>query len=141
MAEAIFNHKVEKMGLSTQLKADSAGTANYHVGETPDPRTIETVEKNDIKIDHLGQQFKHYHASEFDYLIGMDQSNISNMMMELRGNYQEKVLLMRDFDPSGRGKDVPDPWYGGMSGFDNVYDILDRSIEELIGFLKKEYHL
>ena len=141
MAEAIFNHKVNEIGLNDTLMADSAGTANYHVGEDPDPRTIDTVRKNNILIEHRGQQFKHHHASEFDYLVGMDHSNINNMMVELRGDHGEKVLLMRDFDPSGKGKDVPDPWYGGMGGFDNVYDILDRSIDELIAFLKKEHNL
>lgn len=141
MAEAIFNHKIDKMGLYDALWADSAGTANYHVGENPDPRTVETVEKNNIKINHKGQQFKQHHVNEFEYLIAMDESNRSNMMVEMRGNTQNEVMLMRDFDPSGQGKDVPDPWYGGMGGFDDVYDILDRSIEEFISFLRKEHNL
>ena len=69
MAEAIFNHKVKEKGLSDQYKGDSAGTANYHIGDQPDPRTVETVAKNGIKIHHYGQQFQRSHADEFDYLI------------------------------------------------------------------------
>lgn len=138
MAEAIFNDKVEKLGLSDRFKADSAGTANYHVGENPDPRTVETVEKNNITIDHKGQQFKARHAEQFDYLIGMDESNRRNMMLELK-DPSHHILLMRDFDPMGKGLDVPDPWFGGISGFDEVFEILDRSIDELIAFLQEKH--
>ena len=136
MAEAIFNHKVKEFGLETHLIGDSAGTANYHVGENPDPRTIETLEKKSIMIRRKGQQFKREHADEFDYLIAMDQSNKQNMLREL-GNINQEVLLIRDFDPSGNG-DVPDPWYGGMSGFDQVFDILDRSIDRLVDYIRKD---
>jgi len=141
MAEAIFNHKIAQMGLSAHFQADSTGTANYHVGEDPDPRTVETVEKNNITISHKGQQFKKNHDSEFDYLIAMDQSNKENMLLELKATDQNQVMLMRDFDPAGKGKDVPDPWFGGMQGFDDVYGILDRSIEELIHYLRKEHRV
>lgn len=141
MAEAIFNDKIRKNDLESYFKADSAGTANYHVGENPDPRTVEIVQKNNIAISHRGQQFKRHHASEFDYLIGMDQSNINNMMRELKDSNEEKVHLMRDFDPNGKGLDVPDPWFGGIKGFDDVFDILDRSIDEFIHYLKEENNL
>ena len=136
MAEAIFNHKIQEKGLSLQFKGDSAGTANYHVGDKPDPRTVDTVEKKGIKISHRGQQFKKFHADEFDYLVAMDSSNQKNMTLELHG-LGKKVWLMRAFDPVENG-DVPDPYYGGINGFDQVYDILDRSIENFIEFLKKE---
>lgn len=141
MAEAIFNDKIAKKGLESYFSADSAGTANYHVGESPDPRTVETVQKNNISISHRGQQFKRHHASEFHYLIGMDQSNINNMMRELRGSNEDQVFLMRDFDINGKGMDVPDPWFGGIGGFDEVYDILDRSIDEFIHFIKEENNI
>jgi len=140
MAEAIFNHKIDKKGLKSHLIADSAGTADYHVGEDPDPRTVETVQKKNIFIHHKGQQFKKNHSSEFDYLIAMDSSNKNNMLTELGGQADDKVYMMRDFDPIEKG-DVPDPWYGGMNGFDKVYDILDRSIDNFIEFLKKEHNL
>lgn len=137
MAEAIFNHKIREKGLSERFIADSAGTANYHVGEKPDPRTIETVEKNMISIDHRGQQFKKKHSKEFDYLIAMDESNRTNMRTEIE-NPDIHVLLMRDFDSLGKGQDVPDPWFGGMKGFDDVYDILDRSIDQFITYLQEQ---
>ena len=136
MAEAIFNHKIQEKSLENQFKGDSAGTANYHVGDYPDPRTVETVSKNGIKIHHKGQQFKRNHADEFDYLIAMDSSNQRNMLIELAG-HSKPVYLMRDFDPVEKG-DVPDPYYGGINGFDQVFDILDRSIDNFIDHLLKE---
>ena len=130
MAEAIFNHKIQEKELSKHFVADSAGTANYHVGDYPDPRTVATVSKNGIKIHHQGQQFKKVHTAEFQYLIAMDSSNRQNMLREI-GDDQVKVFLMRDFDPMEKG-DVPDPYYGGTGGFDQVFDILNRSIEKFM---------
>ncbi|MEM0938897.1 MAG: low molecular weight protein-tyrosine-phosphatase [Bacteroidota bacterium] len=136
MAEAIFNHQVKKKGLMNYFLADSAGTANYHIGEDPDPRTIETVEKHHIAINHKGQQFEKMHAKAYDYLVAMDSSNRANMKIRL-GNENKHIYLLREFDPKGYG-DVPDPWYGGLKGFDEVYHILDRSIKEFMEFLQKK---
>lgn len=136
LAEAIFNEKIKKKGLQSSIMADSAGTANYHVGENPDPRTVEVASNHSIPVDHKGQQFKKKHASEFDYLVAMDRSNHQNMIIEM-GNEPDSLFLMRDFDLVGKGKDVPDPWYGGMNGFEDVYEILDRSIDEFIAFIQK----
>ncbi|MEQ9467541.1 MAG: low molecular weight protein-tyrosine-phosphatase [Ekhidna sp.] len=140
LAEAILIEKVKKMGLAHKIAVDSVGTANYHVGENPDPRTIEIAEKYGIPVNHRGQQFKKYHQNEFDYLLAMDASNYQNMVKEM-GEDPEKLMMMRDFDPDGKGKDVPDPWYGGMNGFEEVYQILDRSADELLNFLKEKHNL
>ncbi|MFK7951978.1 MAG: low molecular weight protein-tyrosine-phosphatase [Ekhidna sp.] len=136
LAEAIFNEKIKQKGLSNQFKADSAGTANYHVGEQPDQRSIDISLSHDVPIDHKGQQFKKRLASQFDYLVAMDNSNLQNMISEI-GSKPSFLFLMRDFDPDGKGLDVPDPYYGGLNGFENVYQILDRSIEELIVYLNE----
>lgn len=140
LAEAIFNRKLENEGLSTKLMADSAGTSDYHIGENPDPRTIEIAQKHQTPISHKGQQFKKHHKEEFDYLIAMDHSNLQNMIREM-GENPFKLMLMRDFDPKGKGEDVPDPYFGGANGFENVYQILDRSIDEFLDFLRKEHDL
>jgi len=137
MAEAIFNYKVKEMGLASRLISDSAGTAGYHIGESPDPRTIETVTKNGISIKHLGQQFNQNHGTTYDYIIAMDTSNKRNILDELNGSNEHKVYLMRDFDPIEKG-DVPDPYYGGKSGFSHVFEILSRSIDELIVYIRKD---
>jgi protein-tyrosine phosphatase len=140
LAEAIFNEKIKKNELSGKLIADSAGTASYHVGESPDPRTIEVASNHGIPVSHKGQQFKKRHSDEFDYLIAMDSSNYQNMLTEI-GDQPGSLFLMREFDKEGKGKDVPDPYYGGMNGFEEMYQILDRSTDELLKFLQKKHDL
>ena len=140
LAEAIFHQKIENQSLKGKLSTNSAGTAGYHVGEKPDPRTIEIAEKNNIPINHRGQQFEKYHAKEYDYLIAMDHSNFQNMITEI-GDQPENLLLMREFDSLGKGQDVPDPYYGGIDGFEKMYQILDRSLDEFLNFLKEKHDL
>ncbi|WP_370089455.1 low molecular weight protein-tyrosine-phosphatase [Ekhidna sp.] len=140
LAEAIFKEKLKNEQLTHKISCDSAGTANYHVGENPDPRTIEIAIKHGIPVDHKGQQFKNKHKDEFDYLIAMDQSNYQNMVREM-GETPSSLILMRDFDPYGKGEDVPDPWYGGMNGFENVYQILDRSLDNFLLHIRNEHNL
>lgn len=140
LAEAIFNHKVNQKGIKQRITSNSAGTAHYHVGEPPDPRTITIAQKNNILIDHVGQQFKQHHATEYDYLIAMDYSNRRDMIHEMN-NEPNSLYQMRDFDPHGKGLDVPDPWYGGLDGFKEVFQILDRSSENLLNYIVREHDL
>ena len=140
LAEAIFSQKIENQSLKGKISTDSAGTAGYHIGENPDPRTVQIAEKYGIPVNHRGQQFTKNHAETFDYLIAMDHSNFKNMAIEIGGE-PEKLLLMRDFDPKGKGEGVPDPYYGGIDGFENMYQILDRSLDEFLKFLKEKHDL
>lgn len=80
MAEAIFKHEVEKANLENRFnKIDSFGTSNYHVGESPDHRTVSICKQHGVKINHKGKQIKTKHFDEYDYIIGMDESNINNL--------------------------------------------------------------
>ncbi|MBC6410794.1 MAG: low molecular weight phosphotyrosine protein phosphatase [Ekhidna sp.] len=137
MAEAIFNNKVRKLGIESKYISDSAGTASYHIGEDPDSRTVEIVKKNGMKINHLGKQFLKKHGEDFDYIIAMDASNRKNILNEIMGSNKHKVYLMRDFDPLEKG-DVPDPYYGEEGEFDNVFKILNRSIDAFINHIRSE---
>jgi protein-tyrosine phosphatase len=138
LAEAIFKHKVKERGLDRWIQADSCGTSNYHIGDTPDPRTIANASKNGIIIDHCGRQLTEQDLGDFDYILAMDNSNYNNIL-KLPGSsqYAHKVKLMREFDPSGKGE-VPDPYYGGEKGFQEVFDILDRTMEKFLQHLEKE---
>lgn len=140
LAEAIFNQKIKENKLESSLFCDSAGTANYHVGDFPDPRTIEVANNHSVPVNHLGQQFKKSHMDEFQYLIAMDRSNYQNMVREM-GSEPENLFMMRDFDEKGKGQDVPDPYYGGMNGFEEMYQILDRSTDEFMHFLKEKHEI
>ncbi len=132
LAEAIFNHQVAAKGLQDLFEADSCGTANYHIGDPPDPRTLRNASKNGVSINHLGRQLSRDDFSRFDHILVMDQSNLHNALRLAPPEHHTKVQLMRTYDPLGPGRDVPDPYYGNEKDFQEVFDILDRSVEKLI---------
>jgi protein-tyrosine phosphatase len=136
LAEAIFNEKIRLKGLQKEFQSDSCGTGNYHIGDWPDDRTIRCANKNGIPIKHLGRQLDHSDLEKFDLILAMDSSNLKNILSLADESNQSKVKLMRDYDPKGKG-DVPDPYYGGEKDFDEVFEILDRSIESLIQNISK----
>ncbi len=132
MAEGIFKHKVEERGLTHLFEIDSAGTAAYHVGNLPDERMRETAYSHGILLNSKARQAVAEDLEEFDLILAMDKSNHRNLLkLALNGN-AEKVRLMREFDTKAESMDVPDPYYGGVAGFEEVYQILDRSCNQLL---------
>lgn len=135
LAEAIFNHKIQNKSLADAFVADSCGTANYHVGDWPDPRTIKNARKNKVEINHVGRQLTPLDLDTFDLILAMDQSNLENILrLPNASAHQQKIRLVRSYDPSGLG-DVPDPYYGTEKEFQEVFEILERTIENLINEL------
>ena len=137
LAEAIFVHKIRELGLAGELVADSCGTANYHIGDMPDPRTIRNAFKNGILMSHLGRQLSAKDLEAFDLILAMDQSNLANI--KRLGNASQhfhKISLMRSYDPIGKNLDVPDPYHGDEKDFQEVFEILDRSTDQLIAQLR-----
>lgn len=138
MAEAIFKHKIHHKNLHPFVEIDSCGTSNYHIGDIPDPRTIATVIKNGIKIDHYVRQLTTEDLEEFDYILAMDRSNHQNILRLSTNEAQaEKVLLMREFDSLGKGEEVPDPYWGDERSFQEVFDILNRSTDNFLRHLEE----
>jgi len=140
LAEAVFNHKIKKYKLESFFQADSCGTGNYHLGGSPDHRTIFTARKNGVAINHRARQLSDVDLIEFDQIIAMDESNEFNILrLPSASQYKHKVRLMRAYDPHGPG-DVPDPYHGAEADFQEVFEILDRSIEQFIIELKATQH-
>lgn len=140
LAEAIFNHKIRERNLADQVEVASCGTANYHIGDTPDPRTIKNALKNGVVIDHLGRQLSAQDLESYDYILAMDRSNHNNILrLENAKHHSHKIKLMRSFDLNPAGDEVPDPYYGDEAGFQNVFDILSHSIDSFIHHLEKEH--
>ncbi|HYC85893.1 MAG TPA: low molecular weight protein-tyrosine-phosphatase [Chryseosolibacter sp.] len=139
LAEAIFRHKIKKKGLAEDIEADSCGTSNYHIGDPPDPRTIQNAVRNGIAIEHCGRQLSIDDLASFDYILAMDKSNYQNIL-RLAGTegVRSKLKLMREYDPVQTG-DVPDPYHGGEEGFQEVFDILDRTISNFIAHLENDH--
>jgi protein-tyrosine phosphatase len=145
LAEGIFHHKADQMGLANIVQADSCGIGHWHIGEPPDKRTQQTAHKHGIDISrHRGRQLAAEDLLNYDYLIAMDQDNYRDIVAMVQKHYprqQEEILakltMMRAHDPQSPDNQagVPDPYYGGLSGFENVFQILDRSTEKFLNLI------
>jgi protein-tyrosine phosphatase len=136
MAEGILRGKLENHKIKGLV--DSAGTANYHVGECPDNRAIEKAKKYGINISQLiGRQFNVNDFDNFDRIYAMDTSNYQNIIRLARNEADKaKVKLILEEIFPGQGMSVPDPYYGGDAGFENVYSLLDQACEQICTRLK-----
>lgn len=137
LAEAVFNHHVKNMNLEGILSSDSCGTSNYHIGDPPDPRTVRNANKNGVTIDHKGRQLSWRDLDNYDLVLAMDLQNHRNILSLANAAHESKIKYLRDFDPEGPG-DVPDPYYGDEKKFQHVFEIVDRSVRELIASLVKK---
>lgn len=122
-----------------RLRIDSCGTGGWHAGEGADPRSIKIAAERGLRLDHTARMLHHTDFDEFEFLIAMDRSNRTNMLNA--GAPEERVHLMRSFDPALTGKperelEVPDPYYGGEDGFAKVYDMLDAACAGLVERLR-----
>lgn len=141
LAEALFRYHVRNRGLDDRFEIASSGTSSYHVGESPDPGSVRVAkERLDLDISsQRAQQLDASHLRDYDYLVAMDRSNFSNAR-RLTGADEANLLLLRDFEPdeADRGTDVPDPWGGGPSHFEKVYDIVYRCTEAFLDHVCRE---
>jgi protein-tyrosine phosphatase len=135
LAEALFRKHVEERGLQDKYIADSCGTAAYHIGDPPDSRSRANARQNGLDYTHQGRQVNENDFTEFDVIIPMDASNEANLKM-IDPTNAANIALMRNYDPGFEGSDVPDPYYGGEQGFQNVFEILDRATSNLLDKLE-----
>jgi protein-tyrosine phosphatase len=139
LAEAIFNQLLKERGLEDRIQCDSAGTGDWHVGEPPDPRTLAVARQYQIFIEHRGRQFAPDDFSVYDYIIVMDASNRKNVLAQLPpGTKSDHVHLMRQFDDEPSEQDVPDPYWGGEQGFDDMYHLLRRGCVNLLTYIEAQ---
>ncbi|WP_417362968.1 low molecular weight protein-tyrosine-phosphatase [Galbibacter sp.] len=130
LAEGILKSKVN----SNKVTVESAGTAGYHIGKSPDPRSIATAAKYNIDItDQRARQFTVDDFDKFDHIFAMDKENYKNITALARNTSdREKVSLMLDILNTPRNKEVPDPYYGGDQGFEHVYQLLDKATDLVV---------
>ena len=135
LAEGVFLAAAEARGLGSRFEADSAGTAAYHSGEPPDPRTTSVAARHGVHLDSIARQATRHDFERFDVIVAMDRSN-RRSLEGLRGRRSRpgaaRIVMMRDYDPEPGNPDVPDPYYGGADGFERVYRILERCAEGLL---------
>lgn len=136
IADGLLRHKVKQHGLDVFV--DSAGTAGFHIGAAPDSRMCATAKNRGVSIDDLqARQFQTADFDRFNLIYAMDESNQSDILKMARDERdRDKVRLILNEIYPGENKSVPDPYYGGDQGFEDVYDMLDAATTKIINDLK-----
>ena len=136
-AEGVFQHLVIQAGLGSYFEIDSAGTGAYHVGEPANSVSRATAEERGVKLLSRARKLEVMDLEYYDLVVAMDYSNHENILhLTKNEDLHEKVVMMRDFDPDPDDGQVPDPYFGGKDGFNQVYDIIERSCRKLIDELQ-----
>jgi protein-tyrosine phosphatase len=139
-AENIMNYLIEQEGLRERIICDSAGTSSYHIGSPPDARMRAAAKKRGIQLKGKARQLEDFDLEFYDLILAMDQSNYQDILsLDRRGQYQNKIKLMCDFATQYSEQEVPDPYYGGESGFDYVIDLLLDSCQGLLSYCRSNY--
>jgi len=133
-AEAIMKKNIEKNNLSNKIQVDSAGVIDYHNGESADIRMIEHAKKRGYKVDSIARQFDMTKDFDrFDYIVTMDNENFEDInSMDILNKYGNKIFRMVDFCKNCTRDEIPDPYYNGASGFEEVLDMLEDATNGLV---------
>ncbi|RRO19208.1 low molecular weight phosphotyrosine protein phosphatase [Saccharopolyspora rhizosphaerae] len=135
MAALIFSEELRRAGLDSQVRVSSAGTGPWHVGEPADPRTEKVLAANDYPTDHVAAQVDERHLSA-DLLVAMDESHLR--AVRRLADDPDKVRLLRSFDPDADGTEVPDPYYGGPNGFEEVLAMVEAAMPGLLAHVREQ---
>lgn len=136
LAEALFRKHIQSNGLEDKFNCDSCGTAAYHIRKKPDKRSVANALENGLNYTLNGRQLTSQDFKDFDYILAMDDSNLEDIQ-SLNNIGHSNIYKLRDFDTIEIGRDVPDPYFGGEQGFQDVYDIVDRATLNLLKDLSK----
>ena len=134
LAEQLFSDLALQAGVADNYVVDSAGTGDWHMGQSPDPRMIETAAVHGLELGGTARQVRPNDLEHFDLILAMDEDNRASLLELARTPAQRgKIRMLREFDPQQDGLEVPDPWYGGRADFEQTYQIIERSVR---GFLE-----
>ncbi|UXY20828.1 low molecular weight phosphotyrosine protein phosphatase [Streptomyces cynarae] len=140
MAESLFRARIEEAGLDDRVEVDSAGTGGWHEGDGADPRTVAVLEENGYGSDHVARQFQSSWFSRLDLVIALDSGHLK-ALRRLAPTPEDaaKVRLLRSYDPAADGDlDVPDPYYGGMDGFEECLEMVEAASLGLLAAVREK---
>jgi protein-tyrosine phosphatase len=124
---------VERRGLAHAFELDSAGTSAHHAGELPDPRSRAAARRRRIELEHRARGVVEEDFRRFDHLVAMDASNLAALTRMRPHDARAQLALLRSFDPTAPHRaEVPDPYYGGADGFEEVLDLVERACAGLL---------
>ena len=135
-AEGVMRSLLREQGLEDEIAIDSAGTGGWHVGDPPDVRATAAARKRGIVLDGAARQVRLSDFEEYDLLLAADRENLAHLRaLAPSEDARAKVRLLREFDPHSAGApdlDVPDPYYGGPDGFEDVLDLVEAACRGLL---------
>lgn len=138
-AHGVFQRLVEQTGLHRHIEVDSAGTHAYHVGNPPDPRAQAAALRRGIDLSPLrARRFDANDFKRFDYILAMDQDNLQMLRTNCPPQHVHKLGLFLEYAPDLRLREVPDPYYGGATGFEQVLDLVEMASEGLLRHLRHQ---
>jgi protein-tyrosine phosphatase len=132
-AEGVLRHRVSQATPALQVQVDSAGTAGYHIGDPPDPRSQRAALRRGIDISGLrARQISRSDFSSFDLILAMDRGNLRDLEAKRPNRSRAKLQLFLEYAPQTGRLEVPDPYYGGSADFELVLDLCDAAARGLI---------
>ena len=137
MAEGLLLDVIQKRGLQDRIDVDAAGTAGYHAGSPADPRTLELLQRVGAPAPGLSRRVTVDDFSRFDWIVAMDASNYQTLLQRAPKRHAAQIVMA--LAPIGGG-DVPDPYYGGLGGFDTVHQLLVAAIDEWLPIWLEQSH-
>jgi protein-tyrosine phosphatase len=139
-AEGVLRQKLVGAGLGEDVDVESAGTGGWHVGHPPDSRATAAAAARGITLESRAQRFEQFHFDDFDLILAMDRQNLADMRsLAPHAAAEGKLRLFREFDPLAvevGDLEVPDPYFGGEDGFEDVLDMIDRACDGLIAEIR-----
>jgi protein-tyrosine phosphatase len=137
-AEAVFRHYVESAGLSASILIDSAGTHDYHIGHAPDLRSQHAAEQRGYDMSSLrGRQVESLDFERFDYVLAMDRANLAILQYLAPRGCKKQLQLFLDYARHHKEREVPDPYYGGEQGFEQVLDMIEDAAQALLQHIQQ----
>lgn len=137
-AEGVFRHQIVEAGLDDRVEIDSAGTHAYHVGEPPDRRAQAAAERRGVSLSGIrARRVRTDDFERFNYVIAMDRDNHAVLAEVADPEHHEKIRLFLEYS-SGPESEVPDPYYGGATGFERVLDLVEDASRGLLDELRSK---
>jgi low molecular weight protein-tyrosine phosphatase len=137
-AQGVFQRLIEQTGLINKIQIDSAGTHAYHIGNSPDPRAQAVALRRGIDLSSLrARRIARSDYEKYDYILAMDQDNLNALRINCPPEHVYKLHLFLEFAPELKVNEVPDPYYGGSTGFEQVLDLVEIASEGLLRHLRQ----
>ncbi len=136
-AEGVFRHVATEAGLRDGVTVDSAGTHAYHSGEPPDRRSRAAAERRGYSLERIrARRVRETDFAEFDLILAMDRDNLASLKAISDDEYHGKIRLFLDYT-EGPEDEVPDPYYGGATGFERVLDLIEEASRRLVADISR----